>query len=70
MANFIFDEYHWEVIWLATLIMSYKGSLDSEHQNHEDDKFREMIVDTNKSIKSLDEKLNLVLERLDKIEKL
>lgn len=70
MTNFIFDGYQWEAIWLVTLIMSYKESLDSEYQSHEDDKLREMIVDTNKSIKSLDEKLNLVLERLDKIEKL
>lgn len=67
MANNVFDEYQWETIWLISLIINYKSSLEQEQQNNKDKILKQMIIDTNSKIDMIDKKINLILESLDKL---
>lgn len=67
MANDVLNEYQWETLWLISLVINYKSSLEQEQQNNKDKILKQMIIDTNSKIDIIDKKINLILESLDKL---
>lgn len=62
----ILDEDKWETIWLASTIMTYKLSMESEHKAVELDKMREVQM---KEMKEINKKLDLIIKYLETLDK-
>lgn len=62
----ILDEDKWEAIWLASSIMTYKLTIESEHKAQEIDKIRETQLE---EMKKINEKLDLIMDYLGVFDK-
>ena len=64
MSSYFLDDYHWEGVWLVTLIMSYIDSLESETQMAADEEMRKRVAEIDAKVVELGEKLDLILKKL------